>query len=327
MSQHIFESDFGFSDPDDADDDDDDDEDDVLDLLSPPPPSTIHRTENEPLEHSQTLGRGTEENTEILDEVEKEIDVGKDKQNPEPPETLPIEAWNDGDEVTIEERAVLLGMATDEERARAISTRRREQEQLQEGVISNVTPITPKVAFDAKKAASKGKKVKAKEPEKQKDSVGKKGKAKEPENQKDSERGPRRSDRQKPSAVPPQPAPSNSCGSRHPLLPISININDPTTETTPDDLPEWIDEALLHFNAMSDDGQWATLLVKWIELERLLGFPKGRVSSFPWCFLYRKLIDNNLTGKVTRTWKSESACATRYLDSPKSPVAQDARNK
>lgn len=254
MSQHILEQDFPFSDPDQSGDEDSEDEDDFrLEFQSPPTTSA--------------LGSGVVEHNEMLDGTRNETEVGEDTQNPEPPESSPVEAWSSGDGVTIEERAVLLGMATNEERTRAINIRRREAEELKEGLINQVTPIIPKVVY-VKKAASKGKKVQAEVPEKPKDLVGEKGKGKPQVSAR------RRSDRQKPSAA--VPALSGGSGSLPPILPITVSLNEPTIDTTLDEdiLPEWIDEALLHFNGMCDNGQWAALLVKWIELERLLGFLK-----------------------------------------------------
>ncbi|KZP04965.1 hypothetical protein FIBSPDRAFT_673419, partial [Athelia psychrophila] len=43
-------------------------------------------------------------------------------------------------------------------------------------------------------------------------------------------------------------------------------------------LPAWLEESVTHLQGLSEDAQWTSLLVKWIELERQLGFPKGRAQ-------------------------------------------------
>ncbi|KZP13251.1 hypothetical protein FIBSPDRAFT_666950, partial [Athelia psychrophila] len=46
-----------------------------------------------------------------------------------------------------------------------------------------------------------------------------------------------------------------------------------------DCLPAWIEEALAYLQPMCDSMQWTSLLMKWVELERQLGFLNGRARA------------------------------------------------
>ncbi|KZP10427.1 hypothetical protein FIBSPDRAFT_698212, partial [Athelia psychrophila] len=46
-----------------------------------------------------------------------------------------------------------------------------------------------------------------------------------------------------------------------------------------DALPDWIEEAMPHLMAMCHDMHWTSLLLKWVELERQLGFLKSRTNQ------------------------------------------------
>lgn len=252
------------------DDDIDDDEDDEFEDFLSPTARTVSRetssretplTQDDNTETSQTLEDG-EEFDETLYETGTEVDVGKAAE----PEGVRVETWDNGEEVTVAERAALLGMDTDEARARTMIIRSRERQLLKDGEIGELTPIIPQPSKVVKKGPAKAKKGKAVE----------KPKGVVPEKQKDSDRGTRRNDRHKPSTSPPLPAPGGDSDSLPPAVPISTVST--SLNADEEGLPEWIDEALLHLNAMCDDGEWAALLVKWIELESLMGFPKGRVS-------------------------------------------------
>ncbi|KZP28681.1 hypothetical protein FIBSPDRAFT_669240, partial [Athelia psychrophila] len=42
--------------------------------------------------------------------------------------------------------------------------------------------------------------------------------------------------------------------------------------------PTWVEDSITHLQELCEDAQWTSLLVKWVELERQLGFPRGRAN-------------------------------------------------
>lgn len=202
-----------------------------------------------------------------------------------------VDAWDNGENVTPEERAFLLALDSDSERTRVMNIRFRDSEALEEGLIDQIPSIIPKSLAPPvkKKAPSKaGKASKAKG--KSSEAVKAKGKGVKntnevegggvvPENQR------RRSDR---SLITKTLLPSTS-GTDNRNEPFHARVTPTTTEAIisaapsveldEDALPEWMENLLPHLNAMCEGPLWTSLLVKWVDLERQLGFPKGRVSS------------------------------------------------
>lgn len=69
------------------------------------------------------------------------------------------------------------------------------------------------------------------------------------------------------------------------LIELANSLSNPALDE--DTLPPWIEEAMPYLLAMCDDVHWTSLLLKWVELERQLGFIQGRVSADLLSFLYR----------------------------------------
>ncbi|KAF7976044.1 hypothetical protein HWV62_7950 [Athelia sp. TMB] len=175
-----------------------------------------------------------------------------------------IAGWDNGEDITAEERAVLLAMESDAERLRAMRIRQRDREQFDDGLIRNIPPIVPKVVASVPKPKASTKSKASKKGGQSTDGEGGKND---------------RSALKKPSPLIPS---STTLNSSQTSSSFATNPDVPPSEETRDaGWPEWVVVAMPHLQALSDDVQWTSLLDKWIELERQLGFPqKGRSKAF-----------------------------------------------
>lgn len=181
--------------------------------------------------------------------------------------------WDNGEEITAEERCVLLNMDSDEERARVMNLRRRDRGLLESGEISKVLPILAKPDYsDLKAAAAKGKgrkKAKGNVEDGNKEHV-------------DASSGQRRSSsrHQKPKAPAPTSTSIIKPSSRLAVETVSPSPAAPNTpDASEENWPEWMEEAVPQLRGMSDSAQWLSLVSQWIHLEAELEYPTSRVSS------------------------------------------------
>lgn len=247
--------------------------------------------------------------------------------------------WDNGEEITSEERMFLLTLGSDLERARAMSIQRRDRDSLDEGLISQIPSMIPKSSVAAKEqgvAANKASKRKgpSKTTTKKTTSMSvsaaakKKGTStsvsaaaekkvasasvtaaakKKVANTSVTAAAKKKASSTSESAIakkkaspiaslaPAKKAPSISDNnpSIDPLAtlttietilssassapPVLSNVS--YTEVDEDEVPEWMEELMPNLSAMCEGPRWTSLLVKWIDLERQLRFPKGRVSN------------------------------------------------
>lgn len=198
----------------------------------------------------------------------------------------PRASWDNGEEITAEERNVLLGMDSDEERARVMNLRYRDRGLLERGEIDKILPIQAKPAYDELKAAKaktkKQKTPKSKLPTIETEDSNVNTQAVESEE-------PRRSSRnqkQTPLALPTSRSTLDTAlGS-----PLATNITvaspasglmdvDESLATSNKQQPEWMLKAVPHLRGMSSSAQWESLVSQWIKLEGLLQYPTGRVRT------------------------------------------------
>lgn len=180
--------------------------------------------------------------------------------------------WDNGEVITAEERNVLLEMVSDEERARVMNLRRRDRGLLESGEINKVLPIMAKPVYsELKDAAEKGRK-------KRKGNT--KVVDKEPVDPGSTQQRRSSSRHQKQKDLP-----SKDAASTFDVLAIDTNstVSPPVTldnqDTSEEGWPEWMVEAVPHLRGMSGSVQWLSLVNQWIQLESLLGYPTGRVST------------------------------------------------
>lgn len=254
-----------------------------------------------PEEGDEVVETGREEDDLGLKEGLADVDLtmgGRDQNDQgassqlQPPERSPCNKWDNGENVTADERIFLLAMETDLERARAMNIRRRDREALEDGLIEKLPPFMAKPIPSTKSTTKKPRASRAKG----------KGKAAVKEIVKDtdqtsvSERGGlrRKSARRLKNAAladhPPSALDNDRDSPTSPLLAADLielanSLSNPALDE--DTLPPWIEEAMPYLLAMCDDVHWTSLLLKWVELERQLGFIQGRVSADLLSFLYR----------------------------------------
>lgn len=185
----------------------------------------------------------------------------EDVQHTETPIEPVRASWDNGEEITAEEREALLEMRSDAERARAMNIRRRDRVQFSNGLIDSIPPIVSKIPPAVEKSKKK----------KKMESI-KKGNVSVSDADVRSKND--RSTRKKPQAPPPTSSPHAT-----PLLALQPNPSTTEDRQGPD-FPEWMIAAMPCLQGLSGDPQWTSLLEKWVCLERQLGFPKGRVSLF-----------------------------------------------
>lgn len=183
-------------------------------------------------------------------------------------------AWDNGEELSPEERTYLLTLGSDTERIRLMNIRLRDREALEDGIINQIPSIIPKSSAPPlkKKAATVSKTPNTKGKSKVVAKANKTG----GKNVAEQSAEPRRSDR-------------NLKGKISSMLGSDTHNNAITTELAVsvalsagpdgDTVPGWMDELLLPLTTLCEGPLWTSLLVKWVDLERQLGFPKGRVSS------------------------------------------------
>lgn len=207
---------------------------------------------------------GTHDN-DGLDSADMNIAMTNPHDEDEAAAICPINLWDNGEEITVEERNILLQMDSDAERARAMMIRRRDRDLFENGEISHVLPILAKPVYsEVKAAAGKGRQSGN-------------GKAKVVNKKQDVEVAQRRSSsrhqkqKEKKDATPPN------------NLAINTTVSPPaepnTLGTSEEDWPGWMKEAVPHLKGMSDSVQWSSLVTQWIQLESHLGYPTGRVSQ------------------------------------------------
>lgn len=211
---------------------------------------------------------------ENLDPSTISADARDEDAHPETINNIPRAEWDNGEEVTPEERVVLLAMDSDAERARAMILRRRDRESLADGLISHIPPICGVPVAEATKPAKR--------------KTQNAGKTTANEKSKDSGKVPRRSARNSVNANTESVSVSDG-----PETSSTLTLTPTPTITThsrlsfgnpagPNDeaqtLPDWIEEAMSRLDKMCDGAMWTSILVKWIDMETQLGFPKGRVS-------------------------------------------------
>lgn len=174
-------------------------------------------------------------------------------------------SWDNGEEVTADERNALLEMSSDAERARTMNIRRRDREQFCKGLIDSIPQIVSKIvpAVEKPKTKSKSKSKPRKKGEVESDATAQS-----------------KSDRSAQKKTSSSTSDTVSHGdTTHATLSSTLLPNLPVEENHQDShLPGWMVAIMPHLQALSDDPQWTSLLRKWVELERQLGFPKSRVS-------------------------------------------------
>lgn len=220
--------------------------------------------------------------------------------------------WDNGEEVTPDERNVLLAMDSDEQRAYAMMIRRRDRESLEDGLIESIPPILPKTV-------TVGPQKRAKKSNKENIDTGKtivEGETKD----KSSEKEPRRSTRKLP-VNPPMAGSASGQNDSVTTLTLTVATTAHSSSSTSilalngqmPSLPDWIEDAMSRLDKMCDGAMWTSILVKWIDLETQLEFPKGRVSNH-----FNRCKTNNLpiqyTVKDTYAIQYASPRTTRCLD-------------
>lgn len=185
-----------------------------------------------------------------------------------------VNGWDNGEELSPEERTYLLTLGSDTERTRLMNIRLRDREALADGLINQIPSIIPKSSAPPlkKKAAAASKASNAKGKSKAVAKANKTG------GQNEAERSaePRRSDRNLKGKI------SSMSGSETPIATetteLAVSIA-PSAGPDGGAVPGWMDELLLPLTVLGEGPLWTSLLVKWVDFERQLGFPKGRVSS------------------------------------------------
>lgn len=196
-------------------------------------------------------------------------------------EEAPMPQWDNGEHVTPEERVILLAMDSDKERAHAMNMRLRDRESVDQGLLTHVLPILPKHKPGAEK-----KQQRAKEPSKKTKAKGKTTAEGETEDS-SSGKKPRRSARKLPTTSGSRSASDTAqdesltttfTSASTTLSPLSTAISAGLNDGS---LPDWIEEAMSYLDQMCAGPTWTSIIVKWVDLETRLKFPKGRVSN---CF-------------------------------------------
>ncbi|KAF7982531.1 hypothetical protein HWV62_28154 [Athelia sp. TMB] len=211
----------------------------------------------------------TPEIVEDRDETHEGGDVDVDDTQAQYPPQAPVDislapTWDNGAQITLEECRVLMALPSDIERARIMTIRLRDCQSLKDGLIERLVPIVEKPVPGAKQAAAKKKKAKVKPVE-----VTKK------------DRGNKQSDRTKVSELALSPSPGHSDYSvpipSTAAISVSSHVSSQALGINDSAIPTWVEEFLEHLSPMCPDERWNSLLVKWVDLERQLGFPiKGR---------------------------------------------------
>ncbi|KAF7978594.1 hypothetical protein HWV62_45316 [Athelia sp. TMB] len=198
----------------------------------------------------------------------------------------PDDTWDTDLKISPEERAVLMAMS-DTERSRLLCVRRRDLDLLSDGTIDHLPPIVEIPVPDTAK-------------EKKKKGGRSKTKARSTSEPEDVHAQTRRTRASAARTVDDIAHAANDQTSLIPTLHAASASDTPALNTpsthgfgnsavavafapelgappNPDTLPDWVEEVLPHLDRMGDkNSQWKNILSKWVELERVLGFPKGR---------------------------------------------------
>lgn len=285
------------------------------------PNQTIEEPEKIPEKHDGAPDEGYEEVDQTM--ARGDQDGQGECRQLQTPDRAPLSVWDNGEEITAEERMFLLAMESDLERARAMTIRRRDREAVEQGLIDKVPSLMTGTKPITKSAPKKPRVPKAKKP------PIKKPPAKAPPaattHAKDTDQaaseggGQRRKSarhlKDRNLADHSSSTVANDHNSRTTPL-LSANLIEPDNSlanpTLDEDAPPlWIEEAMPYLLAMCDDVHWTSLLLKWVELERQLGFITGRVSTNLFSFLFHKLI--NSVVKDQPALNDQPACANRNL--------------
>ncbi|KAF7965908.1 hypothetical protein HWV62_40972 [Athelia sp. TMB] len=172
--------------------------------------------------------------------------------------------WDNGAHITPDERRVLMAFPSDIERTNIMNIRLRDCQSLEAGLIEELPPIVAKPVPGEEKSSERKKKkqIKSKEVVASDDTAQ------------------RRSDRHKVSdpIPPPPPSPSKRSDNSTPIVtPILSHVPSRALGIDDDTIPTWVEEFIQHLYPLCGDALWHSLLAKWVDLERQLGFPtKGR---------------------------------------------------